>query len=148
VRVKARAVIWIDGQLVIAEQRRGGRRDVSLPGGRVEDHESVLDTVRREVTEETGLTVVPRQLLYVFEVVASVRVHALELIFLAEPRGVPNLGRLHALSLEASAHRRDVRPPILNEIARDHALGWRENPRWLGNLARPNQLATGGVSRS
>jgi hypothetical protein len=97
VRVKARAVIWIDGKLIVAEQRRRGRQDVSL-------------------------------------------------IFLAEARGVPNLGRLRALNLDDCAHRSDVRPPILSEIAHDHALGWRENPRWLGNLAHPRRRDTRTVA--
>jgi 8-oxo-dGTP pyrophosphatase MutT (NUDIX family) len=148
VRVKARAVIWIDGKLIVAEQRRRGRRDVSLPGGRVDDHESVLDAVKREVAEETGLAVVPRQLLYAFEVVASVRVHSLELIFLAETLGVPNLGRFRALDLNDRARCPSVRPPILDEIARDYTSGWRENPRWLGNLARTRQPRTGSAPPS
>jgi hypothetical protein len=60
-RVKARAVILIDGRLIVAEQRRRGR------------------------TEQ----------------------------------------------------------PILEEIARDLASGWRETPRWLGNLSRTARPALG-----
>ena len=41
VRVKARAVILIDGRLIVAEQLRGGRSEFSLPGGRVNRNESV-----------------------------------------------------------------------------------------------------------
>lgn len=86
VRVKARALIWIDGRLIVAEQLRRGRKELSLPGGRVNDHEAVLDALKREVAEETGLEVAPGRLLYVSEIVQSVRTHDLELIFLAEPR--------------------------------------------------------------
>ena len=39
--VKTRAVIFIDGLLIVAEQLRRGRKELSLPGGRVNDRESV-----------------------------------------------------------------------------------------------------------
>lgn len=134
-RVKARALIWIDGRLIVAEQRRRGRKELSLPGGRVNDHESVLDALKREVAEETGLEVTPSRLVYVSEVVDSVRAHDLELIFLAETSGVPSLNGFRAIDL-AAGERPPVRPPILDLIASDAAASWRENPRWLGNLAR------------
>ncbi|HTX12617.1 MAG TPA: NUDIX domain-containing protein [Solirubrobacteraceae bacterium] len=134
-RVKARAVILIDGRLIVAEQRRRGRTELTLPGGRVNRNESVLDAVKREVAEETGLEVVPGRLLYVSEIVQSVRSHDLELVFLAEASGVPRLNGFKALDLD-EARRSGVRPPILEEIARDAARDWRDTPRWLGNLER------------
>lgn len=132
-RVKARALIWIDGRLIVAEQLRGGHTELSLPGGRVNDHEPVLDALKREVAEETGLDVTPSRLVYVAEVVQSVRVHDLELIFLAEPSGVPRPGRLQAIDVNAG-ERPEVRPSILELVAVDAASGWRDTPRWLGNL--------------
>lgn len=143
-RVKARAVIMIDGRLIVAEQRRGGRTEHSLPGGRVNERESVLDALKREVAEETGLDVTPGQLVYVSEIVESVRRHDLELIFLAEPFGVPGLNTFRAVNVQGG-ERLAMNPPILEEIARDLASGWRETPRWLGNLGRPRRppLRTG-----
>jgi ADP-ribose pyrophosphatase YjhB (NUDIX family) len=131
--VKARAVISIDGRLIVANQRRRGRGELSLPGGRVNRYESVLDAVRREVAEETGLEVVPRRLLFVSEVMQSVRAHDLELVFLAETSGVPTLNGFKAIDLEGG-ERPAIRPPILEHIARDLASGWRDTPRWLGNI--------------
>jgi 8-oxo-dGTP diphosphatase len=133
VRVKARAVILIDDRLIVAEQRRQGRAELSLPGGRVNRNESVIDAVRREVEEETGLEVTPSRLLYISELVESVRTHDLELIFLAEASGVPRLNGFVALDLTGTPLPA-VRPPILEQIALDLASGWRETPRWLGNL--------------
>jgi 8-oxo-dGTP diphosphatase len=138
-RVKARAVILIDGRLIVAEQRRRGRTEHTLPGGRVNERESVLDALKREVAEETGLDVTPGRLVYVSEIVEAARTHDLELIFLAESSGVPGLNAFRAIDVQGG-ERLAMRPPILEEIARDLASGWRETPRWLGNLggsARP-----------
>jgi ADP-ribose pyrophosphatase YjhB (NUDIX family) len=141
-RVKARAVILIDGRLIVAEQRRRGRTEHSLPGGRVNERESVLDALKREVAEETGLEVTPGQLVYVSEIVESVRRHDLELIFLAEPCGVPGLNAFKAIDVQGG-ERLAMNPPILEEIARDLASGWRETPRWLGNLGRAGRPSLG-----
>jgi ADP-ribose pyrophosphatase YjhB (NUDIX family) len=131
--VKVRAVILIDGRLIVANQLRLGRSELSLPGGRVNRYESVTDALKREVAEETGLEVVPRSLLYVSEIVQSVRSHDLELVFLAETSGVPTLTAFKAIDLNGG-ERQAIRPPILEQIARNLAEGWRDTPRWLGNI--------------
>jgi 8-oxo-dGTP pyrophosphatase MutT (NUDIX family) len=64
VYVNARAVIErtaSDGAIELLLQTRdkpGQRRQLELPGGQVEPFESLLDSLRREVREETGLHVV------------------------------------------------------------------------------------------
>ena len=93
----------------------------------------MLDAVKREVVEETGLEVTPRRLLYVSEIVQSVRSHDLELVFLAEASGIPTLNGFKAIDLEGG-ERPAIRPPILEQIVHDLAGGWRDTPRWLGNL--------------
>jgi len=141
VRVKVRAVIWLDGRLIVAEQSRRGRKELSLPGGRVNDNESVIDALTREVVEETGLQVVPGRLLYVSEIVESIRTHNLELIFLAETSGVPRLNAVRAIDVNGGA-RPVVRPPILDQIAKDAASAWRFTPRWLGDVAHTTLTPT------
>ena len=132
-RVKARGLIWIDGRLIVADQPRRGRRDLSLPGGRVNAQESIFKALRREVSEETGIDVEPVRLVYVSEVVESVLNRDLELIFLCDPRGVPRLRGFRSIDVQAG-ERLPIRPPILDLIARDAASGWQDTPRWLGSV--------------
>jgi 8-oxo-dGTP diphosphatase len=46
-----------DGLLLVRNQRQGGRTDWTPPGGVIDHGEELLDGLVREVTEETGLTV-------------------------------------------------------------------------------------------
>ena len=47
-RVKARAVLWVDGRLILASHTRRGCPELSLPGGHVNRDESVTDALVRE----------------------------------------------------------------------------------------------------
>ena len=54
----AGAVIEHEGRvLLVHNRRRGGRSDWSPPGGVIDEGETVLDGLTREVQEETGLRV-------------------------------------------------------------------------------------------
>lgn len=60
--VNARAIIERTGPdgveiLLQTRDKPGERQQLELPGGQVEAYESLLDALRREVLEETGLTV-------------------------------------------------------------------------------------------
>jgi ADP-ribose pyrophosphatase YjhB (NUDIX family) len=134
-RVKVRAVVMQDGQLVVSRERRRGVEHVLLPGGRVRAGETITDALVREVSEETGLDVVPERLLYVAEVVGSYGVHDLNLIWLAEPRNA-QLADPRALVALDSPEAALMMPPIIEQIAADAASEWANEPQWLGNVRR------------
>lgn len=56
-RISARAIIFIDGKLVLIRRVRHGREYWVIPGGGVEEGETVEDAVRREAKEEIGIDV-------------------------------------------------------------------------------------------
>ncbi len=65
-RMTGEAVIFDDhGRVLLVQQGEDGR-GWELPGGKVKKKESLPDAVMREVKEETGLDVVPEQLVGVF----------------------------------------------------------------------------------
>jgi len=55
------------GQVLLVRQG-WMRHDWELPGGHVKKRESAMEAVIREVSEETGLTVLPERLLAVFHI--------------------------------------------------------------------------------
>ncbi len=132
--VKARAVILVDGRLVITRQRRRGQPYSALPGGRVKPGESVLEALARELREEADLGIEPGRLLYIAEVLASPRIHDLNLVFLAWAANVSESERLELIELDSD---RPVFPPLLEQIAVDARDGFAQAPLWLGNVWRP-----------
>ena len=60
--------------ILLLNQDAGGR-SWSLPGGKLEDGESIAEALVREMKEETGLDVEPGRLLYVCDNVPAQVVH-------------------------------------------------------------------------
>jgi ADP-ribose pyrophosphatase YjhB (NUDIX family) len=136
--VKVRAVIWVNGRLVVHRERRQGVSYVTLPGGRVNERESVSDALRREVLEEVGLEIEVGDLLCAGEVMGSPTQQDVELMFDAWPRGAFDELRLHLVE-PTDIEAEDVLPPVVGALARLRDSPAGDGPRWLGNVYRPRR---------
>ena len=141
VTVRVRAVIHIDGGVVVSRERRRGRVHTTLPGGRLKEGESLIEALAREVMEETGLKVSVEQLLYVAEVSAPNRRQDLNVIFRAEAHGTTGQGEVELVGIDANPS--SVLPPVLDRVRKDwcesggEQNGLIEQGRWLGNVWDP-----------
>lgn len=140
-RVRVRAVIWVGDQVVVHKVLRNERAHVTLPGGRVNERESVTDALRREVQEEIGLAIEVGDLMFAAEVITGASRQDVELVFEARPRDAIEARRCDLVDPtdEAASH---VLPPVLGEIARRRKAPDAAAPRWLGNL-----YVAGGASK-
>lgn len=64
-RIRLTAVIIEDGKILLLDQNVNARRSWSLPGGKLEENETLSDGLVRELREETGLTIKVGKLLYI-----------------------------------------------------------------------------------
>jgi ADP-ribose pyrophosphatase YjhB (NUDIX family) len=94
------AIIFDDGKLLIVERGKEPLKGYwSLPGGILEVGETLMDGIRREVLEETGLEVEPLTVFEIFERImpdanGKTEYHYVLIDYLCKPVG----GRLQAAS--------------------------------------------------
>jgi ADP-ribose pyrophosphatase YjhB (NUDIX family) len=68
-KIAVSAVAFDDrGRVLLVQQGKKRRGQWELPGGRAKKHEPILETLIREVREETSMTVIPEDLLGVFDI--------------------------------------------------------------------------------
>ena len=130
VRVKVRAVIWIDDQIAVHRTERHGRQHVTLPGGRVNERESVTNALHREVQEELGVEILIGDLLFAAEVHSGARRQDVELVFNATLRDLGDRERLEAV--DPTDPGVEVLPPVLGYLSPKPGLSG--DQRWLGNV--------------
>jgi ADP-ribose pyrophosphatase YjhB (NUDIX family) len=141
--VRVVTVILRDNQILLMKHRRRGLFHWALPGGAVQEGETISDCARRELAEETGLEVQLGKLLYVADVISpDRRRHTLNLIFLAEMTGgefgvTPGrtlgeyLDEPHWFPLDDTPA---FLPPVARRICDDAAQGFPHGAIYLGNV--------------
>ena len=67
-QIRVTGVLLENDKLLLVKQQVHSGRTWSLPGGRLEHGESLEAAIKREMKEETGLSVEPQRLLYVCDV--------------------------------------------------------------------------------
>jgi ADP-ribose pyrophosphatase YjhB (NUDIX family) len=87
VKVRVTGVVIEDDRILLLDQDTDGGRSWSLPGGRVEEGESLAGALVREMREETGLEVEPGRLLYVCDYLPGDGVHIIHVTFEAQRTG-------------------------------------------------------------
>ena len=79
--VRVTGIVIEDGRILLLNQDTGAGRSWSLPGGKVEDGETLAGALVREMREETGLDVEPGRLLYVCDFLPGDGTHVVHLTF-------------------------------------------------------------------
>jgi ADP-ribose pyrophosphatase YjhB (NUDIX family) len=85
--VRVTGVVIEDDRILLLDQDTDTGRSWSLPGGKVEDGETVAGALVREMREETGLDVEPGRLLYVCDHLPDDGTHVVHLTFEARRAG-------------------------------------------------------------
>lgn len=85
--VRVTGVVIEDDRILLLDQDTGTGRSWSLPGGKVEEGETLADALVREMQEETGLEVEPGRLLYVCDHLPGDGTHVVHLTFEARRTG-------------------------------------------------------------
>ena len=87
-RVRVTGIVIEDGRLLLLNQDTPNTgRSWSLPGGKLEEGETLAGALVREIKEETGLDVEPGRLLYVCDHLPGNGTHVVHMTFEARRTG-------------------------------------------------------------
>lgn len=134
--------IIIDGTKLLTVQMRSpeGVEYYTLPGGKQEPDELMIDALKREVREETGLSVEPQSLLFIREGFKEEN-HRIEFMFICKVQGkVPdseleydvNQVGTKWLSIDNILHE-ELYPVDMRNIIKQYYLG-KNNAIYLGEM--------------
>jgi ADP-ribose pyrophosphatase YjhB (NUDIX family) len=82
--VRVGAIIFYNGKLITTKMKRGGTVYHVLPGGGVEDNETIFDAIKREVKEEVNLEITKIKLAYIRELNIKDKGRGIEFYFYVE----------------------------------------------------------------
>lgn len=140
-RVRVGVILVQKGKVLLSKQHASEGRDFwVLPGGGLKEDEGLLDCVRREMAEETGLEVEPIRLLYLGDFFKGEK-HVVDMFFLGRllggelKRREDEIDSLKFFEIE-SLKEVPVRPPAIAErLVRDFHEGFRGEPIYLGKYS-------------
>lgn len=84
IRNSAKALIIKAGKMLAIKLDDNGDIFYIMPGGGQEAEEQLSDAVCREVAEELGIEIIPKELVFVIEGVHGENFHRVDLVFLCE----------------------------------------------------------------
>ena len=108
IRPSAKALIIRDGRMLAIRIQDGDEVFHIMPGGGQEPGETLADAVAREVAEEVGLRVRPRDLAFVIEGAQGEAFHRIDLVFHCEYLGEIEHAALHGDTNQAGFDWLDV----------------------------------------
>ncbi len=138
-KVRISCALVEDGKILLAKHRRGNKEYWTSPGGGLERGERMVECLRREIWEESGLKIEIGDVLLLFDVIEPRR-HVVNIVFRArrtggelKPRNVPIGHRLIGVEFIPldKLNKIELKPPLGKEIA--EALS-RPGIPYLGDL--------------
>ncbi|MBC7329958.1 NUDIX hydrolase [bacterium] len=123
-KLRAACVLIDDGKILLARHKRGEKEYWTLPGGGLEKGERIVDCLKRELWEESGLKIEVGEILFVFDVIEPER-HVVTIVFRArkiggefKPKNVPIGPRLVGMNFIPLGKIKEIEliPPLGEEI--------------------------------
>lgn len=141
IRNSIKAIIVNCNRLLVVRMRgENGEEYYTLPGGKQEPDELMIDALKREVKEETGYDVDPQKILFIREGFNEDE-HRIEFMFVCAPVGEPDKAALTYdanqigtkwLFIENIIHE-ELHPIELREVIKRYYLG-KHNDIYLGEM--------------
>jgi len=144
IELRCSAIVVRRGAVLLVHRVYDGADDWVLPGGSPRPGESMAACARREVAEETGLSVDPARVAFVLEVAGhGSGPRTLDIVFTAaaaEPSQEPHQrepGMEPAFVAAGELHALDLRPPLAGHIRGMLSHRHASYAPYLANLWRP-----------
>ena len=136
-----KAIILQGTKLLVADMKtEDGKEYYTLPGGKQEPDELMLDALRREVAEETGYEVEPKSLLFIREGFKD-EAHRIEFMFVCDIIGEADKSKLEYdfhqigtkwLSIDNIIHE-ELYPVEMRNVIKQYYIG-KPNDIYLGEM--------------